>query len=311
MNLNTVVPKYSIVIPMYNRENLISRALNSCLQQRYDDFEIVVVDDCSTDNSINVVKGFLDSRINLVRHEKNLGVGPARNTGIESAKGIWVILLDSDDELLPDALVSIDKHTQRIGSNISRLVFMYRLDSGGLSPSPPLIEDTWDYFGYIQWMKLSRVHSDFCNVIKKSAFEIVKFPSTRAYEALFHLDFAYRFLTRTCTEVVGVIHSDANNRSLNFTSERLLTDSYNNALQITELLERHGDRIKVISAPMYWEYVRGLITLWFLVGNRFGALQYALRYFPHNPFSKKLWIVIIFGLIDKRALAWLKSKATP
>ena len=309
MNLNTVVPKYSIVIPMYNRENLISRALNSCLQQEYADFEIIVIDDCSTDNSINVVKGFQDSRINLVRHEKNMGVGPARNTGADNSKGTWIIWLDSDDELLVGALQLINKHIATVEQNIFRLAFMYQLDNGEISPSPALVEETWDYSGYIRWMGKSKVRGDFCNVLRREAFAKVRYPSNS--EASFHLDFAKNFLTRSFPIVIGKVHFDAQNRSLRISSKDLLSNANKNAEQLTELLERHAQALKMTSPSIYYEYVRGLVTLWFMAGYKFRALHYALLYLRRYPFAKRLWIVIIFGLIDMRALAWLKSKAAP
>lgn len=308
MNPAIDLPKFSIVVPMYNRVDLISRSINSCLIQDFCDFEIVVVDDASSDDSVAVVTDFKDVRIVLLRHAVNRGVGPTRNTGINAARGAWIILLDSDDELLPGALAMIDRRTLELDENISRLAFMYQLDCGGFSPSPPLIEDTWDYSGYICWAEVIKKHSDFCNVIKKGALTHVKFPETRAYEALFHLDFAKYYLTKTFVDVVGTIHSDANNRSLNFTQDQLLEGANNNAQQIVELLDRHGASIKQAGEKLYWEYVRSLITLLFLAGDRLSALKYFYRYLQHDFFSKKLWGVMVFGMLGKRPLAWLKYR---
>src|SRR5450432_320321 len=97
-------PYFSIVIPLFNREKEVLRALKSCLAQDFQAFEVVVVDDASTDQSATVVEDLQDKRVRLIRHAKNRGVCPARNTGVEAAAGKWIVFLDSDDELLPGFL---------------------------------------------------------------------------------------------------------------------------------------------------------------------------------------------------------------
>ena len=93
----------SVVIPLFNKEASIKQSLMSVLSQSYQDFEVVIVDDGSTDNSVAKVEEIQDSRIRLILQE-NGGPGKARNTGVKNAKGEWVLFLDADDELLPDAL---------------------------------------------------------------------------------------------------------------------------------------------------------------------------------------------------------------
>ena len=93
----------SVVIPLYNKEASIKQSLMSVLSQSYQNFEVVIVDDGSTDNSVAKVEEIQDSRIRMIRQE-NGGPGKARNTGVKDANGEWVLFLDADDELLPDAL---------------------------------------------------------------------------------------------------------------------------------------------------------------------------------------------------------------
>lgn len=93
----------SVVIPLYNKETSVAQCLKSVLSQSYDDFEVVIVDDGSTDGSVAVVEAFNDSRIRLIRQE-NGGPSKARNTGVKNARGEWIVFLDADDELLPGAL---------------------------------------------------------------------------------------------------------------------------------------------------------------------------------------------------------------
>lgn len=93
----------SVVIPLYNKAKSINLAINTVLKQSYQDFEIIVVNDGSTDDSVAKVEKITDSRIRLI-HQTNAGVSAARNRGIYEAKGEYVALLDADDEWHPDYL---------------------------------------------------------------------------------------------------------------------------------------------------------------------------------------------------------------
>ena len=97
-------PTVSVIIPTYNRAHLIGRAIKSILNQTYQDFELIVVDDCSFDNTEEVVKSFKDERIRYIKHDENRGADAARNTGIKVARGEYIAFQDSDDEWLPEKL---------------------------------------------------------------------------------------------------------------------------------------------------------------------------------------------------------------
>lgn len=98
----------SIVIPLYNKESLISNTIQTVLNQTLQDFEIVVINDGSTDNSVAEVKKIDDSRIRLI-NQKNAGVSAARNRGIQEAKGKYIAFLDADDKWHPHYLESINE----------------------------------------------------------------------------------------------------------------------------------------------------------------------------------------------------------
>ena len=102
----------SVVIPLYNKEASIKKSLMSVLTQSYQNFEVVIVDDGSTDNSVAKVEEFQDSRIRLIRQE-NGGPSKARNTGVKNAKGEWILFIDADDEMLPDAISNFAKYIER------------------------------------------------------------------------------------------------------------------------------------------------------------------------------------------------------
>ena len=94
----------SVVIPTYNRAYILSRALKSVLGQTLQDFEVIIVDDGSTDNTVKIVEDFNDGRIHYIRHAENQGEPAASNTGIRESKGEFITFLDSDDEMVLDKL---------------------------------------------------------------------------------------------------------------------------------------------------------------------------------------------------------------
>jgi len=99
-------PKISVIVPIYNTEKYLEKCLDSIIEQSMDAIEIICIDDCSPDNSSEIVERYQkkDPRISLIRHKENLGLGGARNTAISAAKADYVASVDSDDYMLPNML---------------------------------------------------------------------------------------------------------------------------------------------------------------------------------------------------------------
>jgi glycosyltransferase involved in cell wall biosynthesis len=120
------MPKISVVIPVYNSEGSVAETLASVIAQTYRDLEIIIVDDGSTDKSIEICQQFKDERIKIV-HQQNRGLAGARNTGIRHAQGEFIAFVDSDDLWLPEKLEKHLHHLQnspQIGLSFSRSRFI-------------------------------------------------------------------------------------------------------------------------------------------------------------------------------------------
>ena len=98
------IPTISIIIPTFNRAHLLERTINSVLKQTYTDFEIIIIDDASQDNTKDIVQRFKNKNIKYLRQNENKGAPAARNRGIQEAKGRYIAFLDSDDEWVPEKL---------------------------------------------------------------------------------------------------------------------------------------------------------------------------------------------------------------
>lgn len=119
--MNSSFPLISIIVPLYNKQAQVKKTLNSILTQTYGDFEIVIVDDGSTDNSVEVVESVYDKRIRLFRKD-NGGPASARNLGVKMARGEWILFLDADDTLVESVLGLV---VENIKKNKHADVFTY------------------------------------------------------------------------------------------------------------------------------------------------------------------------------------------
>ena len=122
------IPQISVVIPMYNVENYVGECLDSLLGQTFQDFEVIIIDDASPDNSYEICKKLygVNEKVRIIRHEKNQGLGPARNTGIENARGKYIYFVDSDDAILPKALEILFNVAEKTGADVVHTSRYYR-----------------------------------------------------------------------------------------------------------------------------------------------------------------------------------------
>jgi glycosyltransferase involved in cell wall biosynthesis len=150
MNINSA-PTVSVVIPMYNVEKYIAQSISSVLCQSFHNFELILVDDGCSDNTLSIVKQFDDMRIRVIS-QQNRGLSGARNTGIDAARGIYVALLDADDYWAKDKLV---KHIRHLNNN----------PNVGVSYCPSLfIDEAGQLLGIGQYPKLANISQQhiFC-----------------------------------------------------------------------------------------------------------------------------------------------------
>jgi glycosyltransferase involved in cell wall biosynthesis len=152
----------SIVMPTFDRATTLPRAIDSVLMQDHDEWELIVVDDGSSDATSDVLAKFDDPRIRVVRHAVNRGVTAAKNTGLDLVGGDWFTVLDSDDELVPEALSTLlavtDSHpdVDAVSCNCQDSV------TGRTAAAGP------DHDGYIDLRTLSRLSGEYWGITRTS-----------------------------------------------------------------------------------------------------------------------------------------------
>lgn len=244
----------SVIILIYNSENYIAAALESVLAQTYKNIEILLIDDGSPDNSIEICQQFNDPRIRIIR-QQNCGLPGARNTGIRQAKGDYLAFIDGDDLWEPEKLaqhVNHLAHSPQVGVSFSRSAF---------------IDETGKFLGTYQTPKLKSITPSYllrCNpvgngsaaVVRREVFLAIAFPDNRdgIAECYFDEQFRHsggdvdlwlRVLLQTDWQIEGIpealtlyrIHSDGLSAQLNrqlADGEQLIAKIHTYATQLNE-----------------------------------------------------------------------------
>lgn len=173
MNQQLMSKKVSVIIPLYNAEKYIERTIKSVLSQTYENLEIIIVDDESPDNSVQVCEQFTDPRIKIV-HQKNRGLPGSRNTGIRHASSEYIAFIDADDIWLPEKLTKHIAHLDSnpdVGVSFSRSAFIDETDKPlGIYQITELEDIT-----PLDILCRSPIGNGSAAVFKKAVFEDIKF----------------------------------------------------------------------------------------------------------------------------------------
>ena len=306
-------PRFSIVIPFFNRPRELRRAVESCLRQKLADFEVILVDDGSTESPFAGGEFSGDARLKLIRHETNRGHAAARNTGNCAAAAEWIVSLDSDDVLLPGALARMDERIRSDGAGVERLAFMYRRDDGLVSPFPELRDAILDYSSYVAWLE-GRSLYDFLACTKRFTFETVRWEERRWVDhCLYNLDFAKRHRTLCSSETLALVHTGGTDRV-----SRQRRDPRNALKAGAELgeemdliLSRHGEALKRFAPRTFGMYRRMRASYCYLAGERWKGLKQSGRCLRDAPLSPDAWVIPLLGLASQRVFAKVRSWRPP
>ena len=306
-----MIPRISVIIPVYNRARLVRRALESCQRQSMTDWEAIVVDDASADESRDVVRSFNDPRITLLSHESNAGQCVARNTGAAIARADWLLFLDSDDELTDGSLEIVMQRARHVSPRVARMFFACRWDNGTVSPDPPFDGRELTYQDFVRW--LQQMHGrpvEAISAVRSSAFHEVPYPNRRSHEGGHNLDFMKQFNFAGFPDVVRLYHLDADNRVTDDVRrpDRILETAPGISWLADSVLQNHGDALRKWSPATYQDYLRAGGLYHLLAGNRWRGIALTAKAWLNQPLNVKSAVLLACSWLPVRALAQVKMR---
>jgi glycosyltransferase involved in cell wall biosynthesis len=308
-------PWFSLIIPSFNREREIARALDSCLMQVFTDFEVVVTDGNSSDRTREVVVSYgkSDNRIKLLVDPENRGICPARNMSIRAARGRWMVMLDSDMALLPDALSALFQLTTEAKSDVGNLATTLVWDTGISTPTPRPSAAIFDYSQYVAWTEQSQI-GEYFNCIRNSVFERgIYYPNSKAYEGGFHLDLAKHWKFQFCDIPIAKYYTDAPNRNSAPRSWRLMRtilerSAHDLVLESDRVLLEHGDVLMAQAPRRYAALLLYAMTNALIDGERRDGIRYWRRYLSRGNKYGKSTIALALGMAHRRLLSTIMAR---
>jgi hypothetical protein len=308
-------PFFSVLITAYNRAAQLKRCVASCSEQTFDSFEIVVVDDASTDATAGVLAAIDEPRLRVVTHPENRGISPARATTVDHARGQWLVMLDSDWELVPGALSRYRSLIEELPAGVRVIRSRLRWDDGTVSPQV-LPDGVTDYRGRLEWLEALAVtgsSSDASHCIHRDVFAAGNYPRVRrgVVETLWETDLARRESSFWVPEVLGLQHVDADNSASREASPRrliprLLAEAPDLRWMAETMLVEHGDALARF-APHYRQWLLTSAALESLLcGDRVAGARHTVRAARAGELDTQLWATLAVGLLGPRPLAYAK-----
>lgn len=291
----------SVVIPLYNKEERIAHTLQSVFTQTFQDFEIVVVDDGSTDNSVEEVEKFTDSRIRLI-HQTNAGVSAARNRGIEEARGELIAFLDADDEWKPRYLETQYGLYQKYPEcSVYVCNYEFRDSEGKVTPTIirklPFEEEDGILSNYFEVASCS--HPPICSIsimVKKTAIQAIGgFPLgiKSGEDLLTWARLACRYFFAYNTTSLAVFVFDEQNFDEDQRQRMPETTDFVGS-ELAQLYKRHHSIIGFKSYIGLWHKMRARI---FMVKHIRKKALYECIYALHYSLTLKLFIFLCLSLM--------------
>lgn len=306
-----VIPKISIIIPVFNLETVIEDTLNSIVNQTFTDFEVILIDDGSTDHTCKIIKKICDKdfRFKLLVQKQNYGVSIARNRGIDVARGEFIEFVDGDDQLREDALSQIN---DKISNEIDSIVINYQItDPNGKILKPKVINSKeldlpfLPISGYYALKKLfeGSINHIACSIVVRRSMLINKnitFPNGRNFGEDFATTYQILFYSRNVAFVRNNIYLYMQ-RSGSATHSKKLKNSFDYYLSVKEIddfVETNAPNLKALS---------DLYTIKRLLNAYSNQMS-----FPINKQNKLIKMKIYNGIkLKQKSLKKIHSKLSP
>lgn len=295
------MPKVSIVIPTYNRAYCINRAIESVLAQTYRDFEIIVVDDGSTDNTYEVIQGFKDERIKYIKHSHNKSESAARNTGIKNSLCEYIAFQDSDDEWLPEKLERQMMMAEEAGDEVGVIYSQYRrvLEDGRDFIIPhdgiPMVD------GDIQKMLLeSCIVGMPTTIVRRNCFERVglfdeSIHCCTDWDMWLRISGDYKFAYLPEVQVISYVQGDSLSAENNL---------YNRAEAYEIIMNKHHEAFSTNKRALTINHML-MGRMMCCTGHMKRGRVHMLKALAIEPFNLIVMKFLVLSLLGRRAFIWV------
>jgi glycosyltransferase involved in cell wall biosynthesis len=296
---------FSIIMPFFNRAEILSRAIDSCLTQTLREFELIMINDSSTDDSLEVALSYSDPRIKIFSNPQNIGPCPSRNLGIKNSTGKWVVMVDSDFSLMPDALERLHYLTLNVSNAVGNLATSCKWDDGQISPDIPSGRSELDFDEYLKWLEVGGV-TEKLECIRREVFLDFLYPNSKAWEFEFHMRLASRWRIVIDPTICVNVYTDASNRITKSSglsaALKVIDEAPDKYRSFQHILDDFGTQIRNTS-PKTYEYLVKLATVQlFLCGYRLSASKLIIRRYFQNPLRMNLLPILAVGMFFPRLL---------
>ncbi len=288
-----LIQKVSVIIPTYRRPTFLHRAIASVLNQTFQHFELIIVDDASHDNTHNVVSSFYDPRIRYINHESNKGAAAARNTGIINAQSEYLAFLDDDDEWLPEKLrlqiALLDNSPSKVGGIYTGHIVVDETSGNVLRQRTP------NNRGNLSNILLSHncLGSTSSMLLRKECFDTVglfdeSLPSFQDYDLWIRISRSFEF--------------DYINKPLykyHLHNNKIWTNPESLSKGIEIMLERYGTGVLLFRKYLS-NYYHQIGKLYYHKGNRIEERHAYLKAIKLNPFKMKYYYSFCLSLLNPK-----------
>lgn len=277
-------PTFSVIIPTHNRAHLLPRAIRSVLAQTLPDFELIIVDDGSTDETPAIVEEFDDPRIRYVRRSSASGVSAARNCGIRQSRGEFVAFLDDDDEYAPCFLEKMHETYGRSGATVGFTSCWVRHVREIEGEATVIREQVWDPahdhtdapFIYVGALTVRKQCFDRAGFFDETLNSVIDTDLLIRLSQLFSFAVVPQFLM-TC-------HHHAGTRLTDVTPQRVRA--------LEQVVEKHREHLEV-NPDLWFEFHRHLAAKHYRLGNKNSGRQIVRKMLRASPLRSTTWKMLV------------------
>jgi len=298
-------PFFSVILPVWNRQEVVRRCLDSLLSQDFQPFEVIAVDDGSTDRSLAVLRACSDPRLVVIAHDVNRGVCAARATATAAARGAWHLTVDSDWTLDAGAMTRLAQLARTVAPEVGWIGACARSDKGEVWPVNPMPEGPFGFDEYLRWSDKPGP-SDHLSCRRREVADSVPWPTDRRLEVQMILRIARRWRFHVLREPLATIYTDCKNRYQSDDSAqglaRKMDSARDQAVMTEEVLEEFGADLRQFSPSRYAQVVESAAQYNLQAGRRWQGIRFSIRAMGRRPLSIRIWTTLFLGLLGPRLI---------